>query len=73
MSDMSRLKAKADELFDAEFIWYQSPVSPDDLAVGIDWDRQHIVIVDLDHPDGAVIQDAGLLYVNTVYVDDEDN
>ena len=32
MSDMSRLKAKADELFDAEFIWYQSPVSPDDLA-----------------------------------------
>lgn len=70
MSEMSKLKTKADELFDAEFIWYVSPVDPDGLAVGIDWETQAVVIVDMDHPDGAVIQSGGLLDVDTVYVEE---
>jgi hypothetical protein len=68
MSQFSELKSKADELLDGEFIWYMSPVDPDGLAVGIDWETQAIVIVDMDHPDGAVIQTGGLLDINTIYV-----
>jgi hypothetical protein len=68
MSKSSELQAKANELFGTEFTWY---VSQDprggQLAVGIDWDSNQTVFVDLDHPNGNVIQDAGSFDVKTVY------
>ena len=72
MSKLNELKAKANDLFEADFVWYQSPYS-EGLAIGIDWDSNQVAIVDLDHPDGSVIQDAGRFDVNTIYIDEEVN
>ena len=69
MDKLEALKAKADQLLDADFVWYSSPFS-NGLAVGINWDIQEIVLVDVDHPDGAVIQTGGLLDIDTVYVEE---
>jgi len=71
MDKLEALKAKADQLFDADFVWYSSPFN-NGLAVGINWDIQEIVLVSA-HPEGAVIQTGGLLDINTVYVEEEGN
>jgi hypothetical protein len=69
MDKLEALKAKANELFETEFVWYVNPdPNAGQLSVGIDWEIQAIVIVDMDHPDGAVIQTGGLLDINTIYV-----
>ena len=70
MSKLSELKAKAEELLDAEFIWYSAP-DDSNLSIGINWGVPSMVIIDLIHPDGLVIQDAGSFDVNTVYLEEE--
>ena len=68
MSKLIELQAKANELFETEFTWYvnQDPRGGQ-LAIGIDWESNGIVLVDLEHPDGAVIQDGGLMDIDTIY------
>lgn len=74
MSKLNELKAKANELFGTEFVWYvNEDPNAGQLAVGIDWASNQTVFVDLDHPDGYVIQDAGKFDVDTVYIGGEAN
>ena len=64
---VDELKSKANELLDSDFVWYPSPFSS--VAIGLDWDTLRICVIDLDHPDGFVIQDGGNIpEFNTVYV-----
>lgn len=68
MGALMELQVKANELFGTEFTWYVSQDSRGgQLAVGIDWDSNQTVFVDLDHPDGYVIQNAGKFDVTTVH------
>jgi hypothetical protein len=63
---LSKLKTKADDLLEKEFIWFDSPLSKR-LSIGVDWDTEQIVIVDLDHPNGPAIQSSYLLDMDTFY------
>ena len=60
---MPELKAKAVEMFGRNFDWFDKG----NFSVGIDWDAPFMVVIDLDHPDGAVIQSAGYFDLSTVY------
>jgi hypothetical protein len=63
MSKLSELQAKAVELLAVDLVWYPN----DDITFGVDWEGNRLIIIDLYHPDGAVIQDAGRFDVSTIY------
>lgn len=65
------LKVKANELFNTEFVWYDGG-DLSTVSIGVDWENMHHVLVDLDHPDGGVVQDLGLFEMDTVYTDGEE-
>jgi hypothetical protein len=66
---MDELKAKAGELLEADFVWFDTEKR--ELSIGIDWDGPYLVVVDLEHPDGPAIESAGLIDLNTIYTSKE--
>lgn len=67
---LSELKTNAEELFfENEFIWFDSPVSKH-LSIGVDWETEQIIIVDLDHPDGPAIQSSHLMDMDTFLLEE---
>ena len=49
---LADLKAKAEELAEGELVW----VEQGSLVVGWDWLSEAFYLVDLEHPDGWVIE-----------------
>lgn len=44
-------------------------VSNDTFSIGIDWENEEMYIIDLEHPDGAVIESSNLM-INRVWDED---
>lgn len=71
--NIEQMKQKASELIEnSDFSWFDSVGNL--MSIGIDWMADNnMVIIDMEHPDGPVIQAVGEIDYVTIYTDGEDN
>lgn len=62
MDALKELKKTAEAFAGGELAWASNAT----LALGVDWENEGVYIIDLEHPDGAVI-DYSDLSINRVY------
>jgi hypothetical protein len=70
MMTMDELKAKAASKLELDFVWFDNEKRL--LSVGIDWNGPYVVIVDLEHPDGSSIEFAGMIDLEKIFLDSEE-
>ena len=71
--NMEQMKQKATELIEnSEFSWFDNV--DNQMSIGIDWMANNdMVIIDMEHPDGPVIQAVGEIDYTTIYTEGEDD